>query len=89
MWRRDGKEIFYLALDNALMSVPVTLGEEAVEVGVVRQLFRMPKLVGAAGNFSSYDVAPDGQHILALETPQLTSPTITVVTNWTAELKKK
>ena len=89
MWRRDGKEIFYLTLDNALMSVPVTLGKETVEVGGVRQLFRMPKLVGGAGNFNSYDVAPDGQHILALETPQLTPPTITVVTNWTAELKKR
>jgi len=89
VWRRDGKEIFYLTLDNALMSVPVTLGKETVEVGGVRQLFRMPKLVGGAGNFNSYDVAPDGQHILALETPQLTPPTITVVTNWTAELKKR
>jgi Tol biopolymer transport system component len=88
VWRRDGKEIFYLALDNALMSVRITLRKEAVELGAVRQLFRVPKLVGATGNFTAYDVAPDGQRFLALETPQSTPPTITVVTNWTAELRK-
>ena len=88
IWRRDGKEIFYLALDNALMSVPITLSNEGIEVGAARQLFRMPKLVGVTGNFYAYDVTPDGLRFLALETPQSIPPTITVVTNWTAELKK-
>ena len=88
MWRRDGKELFYLALDNTLMSVPITLSKEGVEVSAARQLFRLPRLVGGAGNFTAYDVAPDGQHFLALETPQSTSPIITVITNWTAELRK-
>jgi eukaryotic-like serine/threonine-protein kinase len=88
VWRRDGKELFYLTLDNTLMSAPITLGKEGVEVSAPRQLFRLPKLVGAAGNFTAYDVAPDGQRFLALESPQSTPPVITVVTNWTAELKK-
>jgi len=88
VWRRDGKELFYLALDNTLMSVPITLSKEGVEVSAARQLFRLPRLVGGAGNFTAYDVAPDGQHFLALETPQSTSPIITVITNWTAELRK-
>jgi len=88
VWRRDGKGIFYLALDNALMSAPVSLSTNSVEVGAVRQLFRVPRLVGATGNFNAYDVAPDGQRFLALEAPQSTPPIITVVTNWTEELKK-
>jgi len=88
VWRRDGKEIFYMALNNALMSVPVTLSKGTVEVGAARQLFRVPNLVGATGNFNAYDVAPDGQRFIVLGTPQSTPPTITVVTNWTAELKK-
>jgi Tol biopolymer transport system component len=88
VWRRDGKELFYVTLDNTLMSVPITISKEGVEVSAARQLFRLPRLVGTAGNFTTYDVAPDGQHFLALETPQSTPPTITVVTNWTAELKK-
>jgi Tol biopolymer transport system component len=88
VWRRDGKELFYLTLDNTLMSAPITLSKEGVEVSAARQLFRLPRLVGTAGNFTAYDVAPDGQHFLALETPESTAPIITVVTNWTAELKK-
>ncbi len=77
-----------MALNNALMSVPVTLSKGTVEVGAARQLFRVPNLVGATGNFNAYDVAPDGQRFIVLGTPQSTPPTITVVTNWTAELKK-
>jgi eukaryotic-like serine/threonine-protein kinase len=76
VWRRDGKEIFYLALDNALMSVPITLSKDVVEVGAVRQLFRVPRLVGTTGNFNAYDVTPDGQRFLTLEATQSTPPTI-------------
>ena len=88
VWRRDGKELFYLSLDNTLMSVPMALSKEGVEISTARQLFRLPTLVGNAGSFTAYDVAPDGEHFLALETPQSTPPIITVVTNWTEELKK-
>lgn len=70
------------------MSVPITLSTQAVETGAVRPLFRLPALVGATGNFTAYDVTRDSQRILAIETPQSTPPTMTVVTSWTAQLKK-
>lgn len=68
--------------------MPMALSKEGVEIGAARQLFRLPSLVGAAGSFTAYDVAPDGQHFLALEFPQSTPPMITLVTNWTEELQK-
>jgi Tol biopolymer transport system component len=37
-WRRDGRELFYLALDGTLMVVPTSLGER-VEIGVPHALF--------------------------------------------------
>ena len=31
VWRRDGKEIFYLTLDSSLMSVPLSLKTDSVQ----------------------------------------------------------
>ncbi|HEV3205332.1 MAG TPA: hypothetical protein VGZ28_00140 [Terriglobales bacterium] len=39
-WRRDGKEIFYVTPDGGLMSAPVTVKGDAIEVGEPRALFR-------------------------------------------------
>jgi Tol biopolymer transport system component len=38
-WGRDGKELFYLALDGNIMAVPLTLGT-LVEIGKPRRLFQ-------------------------------------------------
>lgn len=84
-WRRDGKELFYLAPDNKLMAAAVSGQGSAFEVGAVRPLFD----TGATGPFSSYDVSSDGQRFL-VNTPaeEATSAPITLVVNWTALLKK-
>ena len=36
MWRRDDKELFYLTLDNTLMSVPILLSKEGIGVSAPR-----------------------------------------------------
>ena len=38
-WRRDGKELFYVTRDGQLMSAPVTVRENIIEVGRVQKLF--------------------------------------------------
>ena len=84
-WKRDGKEIFYIAPDLKLMSAEVSAQESSFEVGQAKPLFQLQPFGGEA----SYDVAPDGQRILvkrALETKS-GSP-LTLVINWPAELKK-
>jgi Tol biopolymer transport system component/tRNA A-37 threonylcarbamoyl transferase component Bud32 len=79
-WRRDGRELFYLAEDGALMAVEVrTAG--APETGVSRKLFEPhPQAL-------DYDVSSDGQRFLIVASGAESSPPITLVQNWTAGLK--
>jgi serine/threonine protein kinase len=89
-WRRDGKELFYLAADERLMAVPVN-DQNALETDRPIALFRtrlIPQGSQSAGLPTQYDVAPDGQRfLLNLPTDQSGSP-ITVVLNWAAALKE-
>jgi eukaryotic-like serine/threonine-protein kinase len=87
VWRRDGKELFFWSAENTLMSVPITLKPEGVEVGAAQQLFRFNNPVGIIGVVSPYDVTADGQRFTLITTPQQLSRPITLVTNWRAELK--
>jgi hypothetical protein len=85
-WRRDGRELFYIGPDGKFMAAEVSAKAGTFEVGQVRALF--------SGMFSGagflYDAAPDGQSFLAVLAPEQTADAqpITVVQNWTAELKK-
>jgi hypothetical protein len=86
VWRRDGKELFYWTQDNRLMSVPITLRPQGIELGAARMLFRFNRAVGTVGIISPYDVSADGERIVLITTPEAPRP-ITLVTNWTADLK--
>ena len=82
-WRRDGKEIFYLSLDNKLTAAEVSANGSRFEVGSIRTLFE----THSYGVFGRYDVAADGQRfVIAYEAGQ-PSAAITLVVNWPAELK--
>jgi eukaryotic-like serine/threonine-protein kinase len=89
VWRRDGKELFFWSAENTLMSVPITLNPGKVEMGAAQQLFRFNNPVGIVGVVSPYDVTADGQRFVLITTPQQTPRPITLVTNWTAELKRQ
>ena len=83
-WRRDGKELFYLALDRKLMAVTVKTGA-TFENDAPRAMFQTE--LNVAGLRQSYAVSADGNRFL-LNTPLGTeSPPITVVLNWPALLK--
>lgn len=80
-WRRDGKEIFYIG-GGKVMAVAVK-GSATFEVGTPQPLFD-------SGNLSPiYAVTGDGQRFL-FSTPveEAQSAQITVVLNWTAEVKR-
>jgi len=87
-WRKDGKEIFYLAPDKRLMGAAVNGQHSAFEVGAVRSLFdtRAPSTINPR---SAYGVSPDGQRFLVntLADDDAAAP-ITLVVNWPALLKK-
>jgi hypothetical protein len=84
-WRRDGKELFYLASDRQLMSADVNGKGVAFEVGAVRRLFR----TRAAAPALTYDVTADGQRFLVINSVDMEeSSPLTLVVNWTAGLKR-
>jgi len=84
-WRRDGKEIYYIAADGKMMAVPVKSTGATFEPGVAVPLFDTHSV-----GFSPYDVAPDGRFLIntAMEEATPDASPITVVLNWTAGLKK-
>ena len=82
-WRRDGKEIFYLAMDGALVAVRVSLGALA-EVGKPERLFKTAiEPVTGPYVWHEYDVSPDGQRFL-VNTPEPQTFPLTIVSNWFA-----
>jgi dipeptidyl aminopeptidase/acylaminoacyl peptidase len=91
-WRRDGKELFYIALDGRLMAVPVEFpaNGQTVEPGRPVALFET-HIGGAVQGFNKqqYVVSPDGQRFLMnTVTDQASTSPITVLINWTAELRR-
>ena len=84
-WRRDGKELFYLALDGRLMSVPVSTTPTAIETGSPRVLFDTRIRGGFMDRRNQYVVTRDGQRFLVnLSAEDENSAPITVVMNWEA-----
>ena len=65
-WRRDGKELFYLALDGKLMAVPIKLGTTTPGAGVPVPLFQT-RVEGAGG-------APDIFHQYRCQRRRATIP---------------
>jgi serine/threonine protein kinase len=83
-WRRDGKELFYVASDGRLMAVPVALGA-SVEFDAASPLFQTMHRETAYG---AYDVSADGKRFLINMPPDAshTQP-ITIIVNWTDALR--
>jgi len=89
-WRADGREIFYIAPDRALMAAPVVMspdGKSLAPQAPVR-LFQTRIAGGAvpgAPNKQQYDVSSDGQRfIINTLIEETSSSPITVILNWTA-----
>jgi len=60
-WRRDGKEIFYVAPNRMLMSVAVTASRDGIVAGNHQPLFELQHPYGA---YHAFDVTADGQRFL-------------------------
>jgi len=86
-WRRDGREIFYVSSENRLMAVHVTAGP-SFDAGIPVALFEVGTTPGV-GLRHPYCVTSDGERFLVIRGAEQgeTAP-LTVVLNWTADLKK-
>jgi hypothetical protein len=85
-WRPDGKELFFIGLDDRLMAVPVTLPSDggSFDAGTPVPLFATH--VGGAvhpGSRQQYVVSRDGQRFLMNTVVEGTASTsITLIANW-------
>ena len=82
-WSTDGKELYFLDPTYNLFAVPVKDAGGALQFGAPQTLvshWSAPQVF--------YDVAPDGKQILLDRVSQQVSQSVTVVSNFAAELKK-
>jgi hypothetical protein len=84
LWGRDGRELYYLDGTQTLLAVPVRDAGGALEFGAPQSIVSRWTVLGQP----CYDVTPDGGKILLDRVSQQVSQSITVVTNFTADLKK-
>jgi protease II len=91
-WRRDGKELFYLTPDGKLTAVEVKTSS-TFEAVAANPLFdthvRGFSLNLGISSRDNYAVSSDGQRFLRNDLTEISASTpITVVLNWTADLKR-
>jgi Tol biopolymer transport system component len=60
-WRKDGKEIFFIAADRRVMAAAVNAAGDTFEVTGMAALFTLAFPYGA---YHAFDVTPDGQRFL-------------------------
>jgi serine/threonine protein kinase len=86
-WNPTGKELFYMAPDDALMTVPIRFSSDGTTVDVGRPLALLSgTAVGGTipnTNRQRYVVGPDGQSFVMNSAPEQASASpITVILNW-------
>jgi serine/threonine protein kinase/Tol biopolymer transport system component len=84
VWRGDGKEVYYVGYDSHLYAVEVNSRTGEFEVGNSQSLFDLRNVFALGAPF---DVAPDGKRFLVLTQPPASAQPMTLVLNWTADLK--
>ena len=83
LWRRDGKELFYMTAQDVITAVTVDSSHGALQLGNPIPLVTTPCTC-------QFDVTADGQRFLVSGPAGATSKApITVVLNWQAELRKQ
>jgi serine/threonine-protein kinase len=91
VWARNGRELFYLDLSNALTTVPVGISGPTISIGIPAKLFD----TGYAEPNPSrhYDVSADGQRFLMLKfatgDADATPVSMVLVEHWFEELKQR
>ena len=92
-WRKDGKELYYIAPDSKLMAVSISLPTTggAPELGTPVALFQPHILYGGTmtpGVHWQYDVAPDGRFLINVTPGEVVTAPITVIQHWARGMKK-
>jgi hypothetical protein len=86
-WNRDGNTLYYVAPGGKMMAASVKENGATVVVGEPHQLFQQARAANSLGA-RSYCVTGNGSRILVAVAPQNVASPLTLVTNWSALLKK-
>jgi len=93
VWRRDGKELFYLSMGGQLMTVGIANEGSSLQLATPESLFLMGFSLSRGGAPLSqrqpFDVSPKGDRFAVTSYATLEAQPLTLVMNWDAELKKK
>jgi serine/threonine protein kinase/Tol biopolymer transport system component len=88
-WRRDGKELFYMAADSGLMAAQVDSAGAGLQVTAVLPLFHLVLRTGPSrfdlsptSGQISFDTSPDGKWFVVNSPPPGSPPPLSLVTNW-------
>ncbi|MGH9258028.1 MAG: TolB family protein, partial [Vicinamibacterales bacterium] len=93
VWARNGREIFFRALDGAVTGVPIEItAGSSVRIGTAVRLVGPRYLAGGAAN-REYDVSPDGKRFLMIKEgtgaeDASAPPQLVVVQHFDEELKR-
>ena len=88
-WRRDGRELYYLAPNGAMMAALVTVTDVTLAPGAPVALFPT-RVVGGGTDTSQgrqYDVTRDGRFLINTVLDEATAP-ITLLMNWAPDAKQ-
>jgi Tol biopolymer transport system component/predicted Ser/Thr protein kinase len=84
VWRRDGKELYYLDPQDKLMAAEIRSKGASLEIGAPRTLFQCQ----LPGQDKLFEVAGNGERFLLRPPAQATNSPLTLVVNWAAGLRK-
>jgi Tol biopolymer transport system component len=91
VWRRDGKELFYLSMGGQLMTVGVANESSGLRLEAPESLFLMGFSLSRGGTplfqRQPFDVSPKGDRFAVTSFAAVKAEPLTLVMNWDAELK--
>lgn len=90
VWRKDGKEIYYLNPLGDMMAAPITVTGLTLEPGAPVKLFSTRIFGGGWENAQGpqYDATLDGRFLINALLGDAIAPPITLLLNWKAEAKR-
>jgi len=84
-WRGDGKELYFLSPADQIMSVSINATGPRLEAGAPTTVFQVRTAGARLPYLTHYAASADGHRFLVnAATGASTTPTISVVTNWTS-----
>jgi eukaryotic-like serine/threonine-protein kinase len=88
-WRRDGKELFFIAPDGAMMAATVSASGASFDAAPPVALFQT-RIVGGGSNFinkAQYAVSAAGRFLINVPAGEATTAPITLLMNWKPDTK--